>query len=252
MRFQLFSDFHLEFVSEYPRIPPKAEIIVFAGDIGHIADKHFKDFINYCSENWTHVIYVMGNHEFYCRRSMDTIIHQFSTYFAEFSNVHLLNNTSIEIDGVVIYGFTGWTKSIFNSWRVAQEHLNDYECIHTTTGKYTPEIQNKLSNEQINLFKQFIETTESNNIMIVTHFPPISDGTSSQEFNNSHLKKYYTWNNLLDELSIDSEKMNKIKIWCSGHTHWSYDLNVNNIRYIGNQIGYIGENIPFTSEAFEV
>ena len=35
--------------------------------------------------------------------------------------------------------------------------------------------------------------------------------------------------------------MSNVVGWISGHTHWSYDINIDNVRYISNQIGYKNE-----------
>jgi hypothetical protein len=29
--------------------------------------------------------------------------------------------------------------------------------------------------------------------------------------------------------------------WISGHTHWSYDINIKNTKFISNQMGYKNE-----------
>ena len=160
------------------------------------------------------------------------------------------DGTYFKIDNTVIYGFTAWTKSIFNSKTIAQQYLNDYNRIKTTKGAITPGFINELSTHEINQFREFTEKVnngeiECENVIVVTHFPPISSNTSSPEYENGILSGYYSWTNLL---KYEDVKCDKIKIWCSGHTHWSYDFKKSGVRYLSNQIGYPGENIAFNAD----
>lgn len=245
MKFQLFSDIHIEFTENtYPKIKPKEPYLILAGDIGKISMDNFKEFIKYCSENWLIVLYVFGNHEFYSRHSMGSIISKFEIFFSKFQNVHLLNNSSFILEDITIYGFTGWTRPIFTVTSDAREYLNDYNMIRTKKSKFRIEDHANIANEQIEKFKEFLSVTDSNKILIITHFPPIK-GTSNPRFNNDICSNYFSWTNLLKEENILTDK---IKLWCSGHTHWSYDFIKNDIRYISNQIGYVSEDIPFSEE----
>jgi hypothetical protein len=58
MKFQLFSDIHTELTKYYPRIVPKADYLILAGDIGKVTLPNFQSFMAYCSENWKIVIYI--------------------------------------------------------------------------------------------------------------------------------------------------------------------------------------------------
>ena len=51
------------------------------------------------------------------------------------------------------------------------------------------------------------------------------------------VNSYFAWpDNTLLKLNVDH-----ILTWISGHTHWTYDFTQNNVRLIGNQIGYKSE-----------
>jgi len=247
MRFQLFSDIHIELLNEkFPKLKQIADILILAGDIGKVTMKNFQDFIKYCSEKWKTVIYVLGNHEFYGNHSMDTILEKFKIFFSQFSNVYLLNNSFIVIDNITFYGFTGWTKPIFNSNYIAREYINDYNMIKTKQGKFKIEYHRYLSEYQIQKFKEFINTIDSNRIIVITHFPPIQNGTSNPIYNGKMLNNYFSWYDMLRDENIST---NKIKFWLSGHTHWSYDFIQNNIRYIANQVGYVNEDVLFSEDS---
>jgi len=51
---------------------------------------------------------------------------------------------------------------------------------------------------------------------------------------------------------ISLETQVKIKCWCSGHTHWSYDFFRNGVRFIANQIGYTDEFVLSNDGLFEI
>lgn len=236
MRYQLFSDIHLEMSKSFPKITPKCDVIILAGDIGKITNKNFKEFISYCSENWKYIIYVFGNHEFYCKRSIETTKRLFREFFDQFNNIHLLDSSFIKIEDTIIYGFIAWTQPHFTVTSTAREYLNDYNCIHTRNGKLRIEDVQLLSDIEFEKYNEFLSIEhDCANIIIVTHFPPLRNGTSDPLYNESILNPYFSW------ISLPIHP--KIKIWCSGHTHWSYDFEKDGIRYIANQIGYPKEGI---------
>lgn len=256
MSFQLFSDIHTELKKDkFPKIPHIAKNLILAGDIGKITTQNFKDFIKYCSENWEHVIFVFGNHEFYASHSITSLKNQYKKYFDEFSNVHLLDSQYIILDGIAIYGFTAWTRPLFSTASMAKSYgLNDYFKITTRKGSLKPNLLNEIIDEELLQFKEFItkiniNDIECNSVIIVTHFPPLRKNTSDPIYNNSFLNGYFSWENLLSSENIVCDKL---KVWCSGHTHWSYDFTFKGIRFLANQIGYSGEITYFNEGIFDI
>jgi hypothetical protein len=104
--FQLYSDIHLEFYKSFPKIKPTAEYLFLAGDIGIITQPNFTNFFDYCSENWKHVFYVLGNHEYYNKKSYSKLNTMYKTLFEKYNNIHLLDNSSYELDNIKIIGST--------------------------------------------------------------------------------------------------------------------------------------------------
>lgn len=247
LSFQLFSDIHLELLSSstLPKIPPKAPYLFLAGDIGGIKNPNYVKFLDYCSDNWDKVFYVFGNHEFYNRHSIQTVIAKTQQLMGKYTNVYLLNDSYVELDDCVIYGFVGWTRSIFSTTNSAKDQLNDYRYISTRNGQLTISQQNDHANAGIRLFKDFIDSyNEKKKIIVMTHFPPIQ-----HNMDDSPLKNYYAWQNLLGTEQIDASN---VVCWMSGHTHDPHDLIINNIRYVNNPIGYSDENTGFTSDTFSI
>ena len=149
-------------------------------------------------------------------------------------------------DEIDVYGCVFWTNS-YNSLN----NLNDYREI-----KQFSEIKNqnipidynfmkKISEEDLKSISNHLEKITKTTI-IMTHFPPVQEGTSNPEHDQSQdLKNYFAWNNILKDLNLTN-----VPLWLSGHTHWSYDImynkNTPNIRLISNQLGY-KEEIGFTN-----
>lgn len=97
-----------------------------------------------------------------------------------------------------------------------------------------------LSEEDFKSISNHLDKTTKKTI-IMTHFPPLQEGTSSPAYSIQplYLKNYFAWNNILKDLNLKN-----VSLWLSGHTHWSYDImyntnnDINNIRLLSNQLGY--------------
>jgi len=107
MRLRILSDLHLEFSPYGDDLAPcpQADVVVLAGDIHNgalgvqWAAKRFAD---------QPVIYVPGNHEFYGQHSIARALEAMRKA-AEDTNVHVLDDDAVVIDGVRFLGATLWT-----------------------------------------------------------------------------------------------------------------------------------------------
>ena len=225
--FQLYSDMHLEFYTNYPFIKPLAPTLFLAGDIGHYNKTQFKNFFDYCSPRWKTIVYVLGNHEFYIDgNTIDDKYNKYKKFFNNYNNIYLLNNSFVRIEDINIYGSTLWTQPTLDLIS-AKKYFNNFNKIEYM------DIQ-KTSNLQYNSLKNYIENNKKKTI-IISHFPPLQKNTSAIKYLNQEkiIKDYFAWEHLIDEIP------NKNIIgWLSGHTHHSYDFNYKNIRLLSNQIGY--------------
>ena len=258
---QVISDIHLEFYNSYPKIKPIAKYLFLAGDIGTISDKYdlkVKKFLSYCSNNWEKTFYVLGNHEFYqtnkstCKKTnFEELEIKYKEICAEFQNVYLLDNSFQEIEpGINVYGTTLWTShEIYDKNLIMiEDELNDFNMIAIKSDNnskcnilLTKEYINSKSKTQLEELEKYlnnISKKSNTKSIILTHFPPIRQGTSNPIYSSQpeYFKNYFSWNNINYKL-----QMSNVVCWISGHTHWSYDLNINNVRYISNQIGYKNE-----------
>lgn len=254
--YQLVSDIHLEFCKgKFPRIDRISSILILAGDIGVISDVESYNtllgFIRQCCNRWEKVIYVLGNHEYYQCNDMLTTFNKFKENTRELSNFYLLDDNYLIINDIVIYGFTGWTIPTAKI-RLYSRNLCDFDEIKINNSNLTLDQMSTLGRNGIIKFKEFIDKINNNiieckAIIVVTHFPPIREQTSDPKYIGDNLNDYFSWKNLLVSEDI---RCDKIKIWCSGHTHWSYDFIKGNIRFIGNQFGYKFENLKHYNKSF--
>ncbi|HKO68156.1 MAG TPA: metallophosphoesterase, partial [Burkholderiaceae bacterium] len=101
MKLNVLSDLHLS-VDGLPHPRNDADVVVLAGDIARPRE----------SAEWARkfdkpVLYVLGNHEFY-GGSIEATADELKRLCAG-SNVHVLDDDEVEIDGVRFLGSTLWT-----------------------------------------------------------------------------------------------------------------------------------------------
>jgi hypothetical protein len=252
MKFQLFSDIHLELCKNIPYIKPLANYLFLAGDIGNISKPNLKLFIDYCSKNWKKTFYVLGNHEFYHNnKTYDKLIELYNELVSSYDNVYILNDSfyDLELDTTQyrIYGSILWSN--INS----TETINDFNMIKMKNDKnwtvpidlkYFNQLHSNSLNKLLNEVK--IANLENRKLIIITHFPPIRINTSHHKYSSQpdYLRNYFsndfTKSNLLLHGINEKELYNNIECWMSGHTHYSYDF-IYKTRFISNQFGYSDE-----------
>jgi hypothetical protein len=62
---QYLSDVHLEFRQKLPRVVPKGDILILAGDIGYPFSGLYEEFLRKMTHSFKKVFLVVGNHEYY-------------------------------------------------------------------------------------------------------------------------------------------------------------------------------------------
>lgn len=267
---QVISDIHMEFYNSYPKIKPLAKYLFLAGDIGTLSNQYdlkVKKFLSYCSTNWVKTFYVLGNHEFYQTKefahqkiSFEELELKYKQICTELPNVYLLDNSFQEIEpGINVYGTTLWTSykistkkfmrlgetGNYGSTTRIEDELNDFTMIAIkpeNNSKYNTllneEYINLKSKIQLEELEKYLNNTSNTKSIILTHFPPIRNGSSNPKYSNQpeYLVNYFSWNDIYSKLNVSN-----VVGWISGHTHWSYDITLMNIKFISNQMGYKNE-----------
>lgn len=242
LKLQIYSDLHLEFA---PFAPQKndADVIVLAGDI-HIRDRG----VAWAKQTFPDrpVIYVLGNHEYYHEaypKHLDDV-----RAAAEGSNVHILENDSVTIDGVTFLGATLWTDFRLNgdpviAGTIAAESMSDYKVIRLSDEKYR-----KLRPEDsaaIHQRSRLWLTAECDRLrsagskfVIVTHHSPSPKSIQPQFVGHGCNPAYASdLDSFVDESGAAA--------WIHGHIHGSGFYSIGRTTVVRNARGYPGEDAGF-------
>jgi predicted phosphohydrolase len=247
MKIQYCSDLHIEFpknkkfLKENPIIPT-GEILILAGDIVpfKIMDKH-QDFFKFCSDNFKETYWIPGNHEYYY---FD--ISQKSGSFHEKikPNVHLLNNTNIDLENSKLIFSTLWSHiNPAHQWEI-ERGMNDFRVIKNGNYRFTTDRFNELHQESMRfLTKSLEENTQKNSIVVTHHVPTLQ-----------HYPPQYKGSTLNEAFAIELTDFmieNNPNYWIYGHHHQNIqDFKIQNTQLLTNQLGYVemGENKDFNQE----
>ncbi len=244
MKLAIFSDVHNEFGVWHP---PKldADVVILAGDIH---SKHRG--AQWAIESFdVPVIYVPGNHEYY--GSNIGSVNKKLKEQAQKSNVHVLLNESINIDGVNFIGSTLWTDfKLFGEEKqrecsfYAGSRINDYERIRLNdNGNYrklrTADTQS-FFDHSVSFIEKTLAKNTNNKTVIVTHHAP-SRRSTPQQYKDDLLSASFSSN--LEKLIAQYD----INLWIHGHTHHNVDYMLSGTRVVSNQRGYakVEENTSF-------
>jgi len=225
----LSSDIHLEFTDVAPDCPV-ADVGVFAGDIGLVDDLAvLGDFFVEMKKRYEHIIWVLGNHEFYHMDYEEALSDAKS--MADKLGIHLMDiefgTENLEIDGVKFWGSTLWMDFNNDDWfakRAVGNGLNDFRAIKLGDRRFNVTecyAINKRTREAINWDAD----------VIITHHAPIVIPHPQFEFTDISWGFY---NSGLEKQIIESD----VKIWMYGHTHHSTDFDLAGTRIIANCHGF--------------
>jgi predicted phosphodiesterase len=230
MRLHLLSDLHLEF-EDFAPPPTDADVILLPGDI-HVGVKG----IEWAKRTFGKpVIYVPGNHEFY-RQNIDKLGAEMEAA-AHGSNVHVLRDEEIVIDGVRFLGGTLWTDFKYSgnqpfAAQAAKQAMEDYRLIRIGASykKFHPR-DAMLKHSQTKLF--IAERTARpfpGKTVVLSHHAPSALSVAPQ-FADDELSSAYA--SRLEHLFGEH-----IALWVHGHMHHSVDYQERGTRVVCNPRGY--------------
>jgi predicted phosphodiesterase len=272
MKIAVASDVHLEFGDLDIVNDQDAQVLILSGDICVAADldmrdrrqtemgfaryrsEMFHDFFERCTANFPHVIYVMGNHEYY-HSDFATALGEMRRKLAHLPNLYILEREVKTIDDVTFIGGTLWTdmnnsdpltlyhmRTMMNDFRVIQNsavpvHFKTQEGeFKTRVGKFMPE---DAVTEHVKM-KQYIEVVTAmlgknpNKYVVVGHHSPSKQSTHEMYANDTVMNGGYS-----SDLNEFIENHPEIKLWTHGHTHHPFDYVVGETRIVCNPRGYI-------------
>ncbi len=233
MKLHVLSDLHTEFAGFTPP-GTDADVVVLAGDIGvglngiEWATRRFSE---------VPVIYVPGNHEFY---DHDIGLTDELKVVAP-ANIHVLNNDTLELDGIRFLGSTLWTDFKLygegEAWFARQRAkwlIEDFASIHKGGRRFTPEDSVELHYASKRWLVSELERNFEGPTVVVTHHLPASASVAKRYANNPLNPAFAS------RLEHVIEK-HRPELWIHGHTHVPCDYELCGTRVVCNPRGYPNE-----------
>lgn len=242
MRIHIISDLHLEFA---PFVMPNvaADVRIIAGDLHPSLGG-----INWLLENSTKLptIYVLGNHEFYGQKIPN--LTQKIKDAARGSNIYVLENDAVELEGVLFFGATLWTDFALHgdpvlSQVAAQTTMTDFKRIRLspTYRRFRPMDSRQFHAQTILTLAQELEKNPNKKVVVITHHAPSARSIAKWRMSDP-LNPAYASN--LDDFIASSA----IGYWIHGHIHTKSDYLIGNCRVLANPRGYPGEVTEFAPD----
>ena len=269
MKISLVSDVHLEFGDLDFDNDQGAEVLILGGDICVAHDitqrdpygvmgpeyrsNRFHDFFQRCHARFPHVIYIVGNHEYY-NGDFATAFAHLKDVLGYLPNLHVLEKESITIGDITFLCGTLWTdmnaedpdtlyriRRHMNDFRIIRDsrnpvHYKDPEGVfHTREGRFSPETSVEEHRAMLKFVEESITANPTAKYVVVGHHSPSRSSTHPQYADQTMVNGAYSSN--LDEFIMDRPQ---IKLWTHGHTHHEFDYMIGSCRVMCNPRGYDG------------
>lgn len=234
MKIHILSDLHTEF-SDFDPPETDAEVVVLAGDIGVGAGG-----IEWAARQYPEapVIYVPGNHEFYGHDVRDTG----RLFGAATANIHVLGDSTLEIDGVRFLGSTLWTDfklygeaDAWFSRRRARALIKDFVSVKSGERLFTPEDSVELHEASKAWLVSELQKNFDGTTIVVTHHLPATPSIDGR-YKNDVLNPAFA--SRLEDLIEQYQP----ELWIHGHTHVACDYTIFGTRVVCNPRGYPSES----------
>lgn len=257
MNITLVSDLHLD-IGGFQEMPG-GDVLILAGDICEAKElnKEFHstkaldrtpgafpchDFFEFEVPKYKKVFYVMGNHEHY-RGRFDKTKALLESMMPP--NVTILENDTVEYEGVVFMGATLWTnlnngdsltmyhlKHMMNDYKVIQNHYNDTGLYH----KLVPEYTFRTHVKTMQYLRLMLSMHRDKPVVVITHHAP-SFASVPEYHKHDHLMN----GGYASDLSEDILNNENIRVWVHGHMHDPVDYKIGETRVLSNPRGYPSE-----------
>lgn len=234
MRLWILSDLHLETTRgwDLPAAHARADfdVMVVAGDLITRMERGVKWLLKRVTDR--PVVYVAGNHEAY-GTDIDRTIEK-ARIAATGTNIHILENDSVTIDGTIFLGATGWTDfNLFGdpdrAMQAASEIMNDYRKIRVMNYVHRLRPAHTLARHMATraFLQRELSRPKIQPRVAVTHmgFHAVA---VRRGLEHDLISTAYTSRGLIEGADL----------WVYGHTHESRDFHVGSTRVISNAKGY--------------
>jgi hypothetical protein len=291
VKIAIASDLHLEFGDLDIQNTDGADVLILSGDILVARDlaqhdpnlimgmeyrsNRYHDFMQRCAEKFSHVIYIMGNHEHY-HGDFATTEQHLRDMFGYIKNLYILEKASKVIDDVTFIGGTLWTDmnqrdsttlyhmtSMMNDFRCVQNSartvnfkadvlrdkpvgMTDEEFLELPTSeRFKPVFKTRVARfspedavEEYDKFVNYIRTIIQGRFdhkFVVVGHHAPSRLSTHPRYAADTIMNGGYSSNL-DEFIMDHPQ---IRLWTHGHTHEDFDYMIGSTRIVCNPRGYV-------------
>ncbi len=235
MKVQIISDLHQEFGITQLCFD-NADLVILAGDI-NLGTKGISWIKQAIPDK--PVIYILGNHEYYkgtYPKTLDQVMES-----ARDSNIIVLENSSVEFNGIRFHGATLWTDFALlgdsRTYRIiCQDQMNDYKRIRRYPSYSKLRTIDTYKMHQASkawLINSLTESRSSRNVVITHHAPSIK--SLPELYRSDPVSGAYASN--LEELMLQLRP----SFWIHGHIHTPVRYAIGKTEIICNPHGYIDE-----------
>ena len=267
MKIKLVSDLHLEFSDINIQNTDNCDVLILGGDICVAQDLHdhpelvnssdqaaiasgtglgrrqqaaqrYRDFFKRCSFQFPHVIYIMGNHEFYNGKFYAGIDYM-REELAKYPNIYMLEQDTKVIDDVTFVGATLWTdmnKGDPLTMHAIEGMMNDFRIIRNDKRSFAAMSARDVADRHartLGYFRSVLAEQHDRKFVVVGHHTPSFQSCHPMYGNDTLMNGGY--HSDLSEFIMDHPQ---IKLWTHGPTHHPFDYKIGETRIVCNPRGY--------------
>ena len=241
MKIQVLSDLHLEHSGPVPEHRPEADVIVVAGDLA----PYTKGLVAKLSEFWAsapHIVYVLGNHEFY-GAEIDDARARLAAECADVG-IHLLDPGTVRIEDTRFIGATLWTdlelygkSDETGAHRRLRRGISDFAGAIRHHGRGFSTRESVRRHWAARLFiEEALERAKlaGDRAVVITHHAP----------SRRSIRRWFQDDPLNPAFASDLDRLierYQPALWVHGHMHDPVDERLGKTRLVANPAGYAHE-----------
>lgn len=262
MKIKLISDLHLRTSNVEINNNQNCDVLIIGGDVISGQDlvisrsnktqdqsylgscqrtNLFRNLLNQCSKNFSHVVVISGNHEFY-HSDWNTAIKHLKQECEQYPNIYFLERESKKINDVTFIGATLWTdmnKECKETMNIVPLFINDYKFIKKGANKIVPADVIERHRATLDYISSVVDRYPMDKFVISTHHAP--SFRSSMYGNDAFGNGAY-----MSDLNRFIIARPQIKLWTHGHTHSFFEYNVGKTKIVCNPRGYVEKHGEYT------
>jgi len=239
MTIQYASDLHLEFPQnkEFMKanpLQPRGDVLLLAGDVVPftLMDKH-NDFFSYVADHFQTTYWLPGNHEYY----HSDVSEKSGTLNENIrSNIHLVNNITIEKDNTRFIFSTLWSKINPDKQWYIEKNVSDFQLIRYKGYRFSIDRFNELHDYCLRFITLELHRNNTGKTIVIAHHVP-TFLNYPQQYKRSELNEAFAV-----EL-FDLIETNGPDYWIYGHHHSNTpEFEIGETKMVTNQLGYVKYN----------